>query len=55
MDTLLKVGPMTADNVIDFIDANFPDFRSYVAKENRVVRNGSKDDLAAKFIYLVVL
>jgi hypothetical protein len=37
MDTLLKVDRLTDDNVMDFIEANFPDFRSYVAKEKELL------------------
>jgi hypothetical protein len=33
MDTLLSFGPLTHDNVMDFIEANIPDFRSYIEKD----------------------
>jgi len=48
MDTLLKVGPLTDDNVMDFIEANFPDFRSYVAKEKESIYERAKQYLKLK-------
>jgi hypothetical protein len=33
MDTLVKIGPLTHDKVMDFIEARFPDFRSYTEME----------------------
>ena len=33
MDTLLSFGPLTHDKVVDFIEANIPDFRSYIEKD----------------------
>jgi hypothetical protein len=33
MDTLLRIGPLTDDNVMGFIEANIPDFRSYIEKD----------------------
>ena len=32
MDKLFTFGPLTHDKVMDFIEANIPDFRSYVEK-----------------------
>src|SRR5438309_12086246 len=32
MDALLTFGPLTHDKVMDFIEANIPDFRSYIEK-----------------------
>jgi thiol-disulfide isomerase/thioredoxin len=48
MDTLLKVGPMTDDNVMDFIEANFPDFRSYAAKDKESIYERAKQYLKLK-------
>jgi hypothetical protein len=33
MDTLLRIGPLTDDNVMGFIEANIPDFRSNIEKD----------------------
>jgi hypothetical protein len=33
MDTLLSFGSLTHDKVMDFIEANIPDFRSYIEKD----------------------
>jgi hypothetical protein len=33
MDKLFIFGPLTHDKIIDFIEANIPDFRSYVEKD----------------------
>jgi hypothetical protein len=48
MDTLLKVDPLTDDSVMDFIEANFPDFRSYVAKEKESIYERVKQYLKLK-------
>ena len=48
MDTLLKVGPLTNDNVMDFIETNFPDFRSYIAKEKESIYERVKQYLKLK-------
>ena len=48
MDKLLKVGPLSDDNVMDFIEANFPDFRSYVAKEKESIYDRAKQYLKLK-------
>ena len=48
MDTLLKVGPLTDDNVMDFIEVNFPDFRSYVAREKESIYERTKQYLKLK-------
>ena len=47
-DKLLKVGPLSDDNVMDFIEANFPDFRSYVAKEKDSIYELAKQYLKLK-------
>jgi hypothetical protein len=49
MDTLLKVGPLTDDNIMDFIEANFPYFRFYVA-----MLNSLKDILMFRFIWIEI-
>jgi hypothetical protein len=33
MDTLFTFGPLTHDKIMDFIEANIPDFRSYIEKD----------------------
>jgi hypothetical protein len=37
MDTLLTFGPLTQDKVMDFIEANIPDFRSYNEKDRESI------------------
>jgi hypothetical protein len=37
MDTLLTFGPLTHDKVMDFIEANIPDFRSYIKKDRESI------------------
>ena len=37
MDTLLKIGPLTDDKVMDFIEANITDFRSYTEKDKESI------------------
>ena len=37
MDTLLTFGPLTYDKVMDFIEANIPDFRSYIEKDKESI------------------
>jgi len=37
MDTLLKIGPLTDDNIVDFIEANVPDFRSSTEKDKESI------------------
>ena len=37
MDTLLTFGPLTHDKVMDFIEANIPDFRSYTEKDKESI------------------
>ncbi len=37
MDTLLTFGPLTHDKVMDFIEANIPDFRSYIEKDKESI------------------
>ncbi|MFY9871078.1 MAG: TlpA family protein disulfide reductase [Candidatus Nitrosopolaris sp.] len=48
MDTLLEIGPLTDDNVTDFIEANFPDFRSYIVKEQESIYERAKQYLKLK-------
>ena len=48
MDTLLKFGPLTHDKVMDFIEANFPDFRSYIEKERESMYEQVKQYLKLK-------
>jgi len=35
MDVLLKIGPVTREKIIDFIEANIPEFRSYLEKDKQ--------------------
>ena len=37
MDTLLKIGPLTDDKVMDFIEANITDFKSYTEKDKESI------------------
>jgi hypothetical protein len=37
MDTLLTFGSLTHDKVMDFIEANIPDFRSYIEKDRESI------------------
>src|SRR5919202_2074265 len=37
MDKLFTFGPLTHDKVMDFIEANIPDFRSYTEKEKESI------------------
>ena len=37
MDTLLTFGPLTQNKVMDFIEANIPDFRSYIEKDKESI------------------
>ncbi|MFZ0220847.1 MAG: TlpA family protein disulfide reductase [Candidatus Nitrosopolaris sp.] len=48
MDTLLEIGPLTDDNVTDFIEANFRDFRSYIVKEQESIYERAKQYLKLK-------
>ena len=48
MDTLLKFGPLTHDKVMDFIEANSPDFRSYIEKERESMYEQVKQYLKLK-------
>ncbi|MFZ0514823.1 MAG: TlpA family protein disulfide reductase [Candidatus Nitrosopolaris sp.] len=48
MDTLLKIGPLTDDNVMDFIEANIPDFRSYIEKDKESIYERAKQYLKLK-------
>jgi peroxiredoxin len=48
MDTLLKFGPLTHDKVMDFIEANLPDFRSYTEKERESLYDRVKQYLKLK-------
>ena len=48
MDTLSKLGPLTHDKVMDFIEANLPDFRSYTEKERESLYDRVKQYLKLK-------
>jgi peroxiredoxin len=48
MDTLLKFGPLTHDKVMDFIEANLPDFRSYTEKDRESLYDRVKQYLKLK-------
>ena len=48
MDKLLNFGPLTHDKVMDFIEANFPDFRSYIEKERESIYGQVKQYLKLK-------
>jgi hypothetical protein len=48
MDTLLNFGPLTHDKIMDFIEANFPDFRSYIEKERESMYEQVKQYLKLK-------
>ena len=48
MDTLLGFGPLTHDKIMDFIEANFPDFRSYSEKERVSMHEQVKQYLKLK-------
>lgn len=48
MDTLSKFGPLTHDKVMDFIEANLPDYRSYTEKERESLYERVKQYLKLK-------
>ena len=48
MDTLLKIGPLTDDKVMDFIEANVPDFGSYIEKDKQSMYERAKQFLELK-------
>lgn len=48
MDTLSKIGPLTHDKVMDFIEANLPDFRSYTEKDRESLYDRVKQYLKLK-------
>jgi hypothetical protein len=49
MDTLKKEsGPLTDSKVMDFIESNIPDFRSYIEKDRQVVVERVKQYLKSK-------
>lgn len=48
MDILSKIGPPTKDKVMDFIEANLPDFRSYTEKERESLYDRVKQYLNLK-------
>ena len=48
MDTLSKLGSLTHDKVMDFIEANLPDFRSYTEKERESLYYRAKQYLKLK-------
>ncbi len=37
MDALMTFGPLTHEKVMDFIEANIPDFRSYIEKDRESI------------------
>src|SRR5919197_2349691 len=48
MDKLFTFGPLTHDKVMDFIEANIPDFRSYVEKDRESAYTEVKQYLKQK-------
>jgi len=48
MDTLLKSGPMTDEQVMEFIEANIPGFRSYSEKDKESVIERAKQYMKLK-------
>lgn len=48
MDTLLKIGPLTDNKVMDFIEANIPDFRSYIEEDKQSMYERAKQYLELK-------
>lgn len=48
MDTLSKIGPLTHDKVMDFIEANLSDFRSYTDNERDSLYDRVKQYLKLK-------
>jgi hypothetical protein len=48
MDKLFTFGPLTHDKVMDFIDANIPDFRSYSEKDRESAYNQVQQYLKQK-------
>ena len=48
MDALLKSGPLTDEKVMDFIEANIPDFRSYHEKDKESIIERAKQYMRLK-------